>query len=103
MNKGKRTKNGVAKIKCPNCGREWLLATATSSLCPSCRWITEIYFDPTEAKRVAQVYNDHKPQLPKSEQAGVRPLIGIDGYAVVFKDPDRLAEVAGKILSPGKR
>jgi hypothetical protein len=101
--KTNKPKSKPAMVKCGNCDTEWDLAKATSSRCPNCRWITEIYFKRGEALNVARIYNEHEPTLPKEERAAVTRLIGLDGYAVVFKDQERLFEVADEILASGRQ
>ena len=88
----------MAKIKCYHCSKEWELGTATTNRCPECGWITEIYYDESQAKRVAEIYNDQDPPLMEQEQSGVEPLIGINGYSVSFPDQGRLSDVAEQLL-----
>ena len=88
----------MAKVKCANgkCGKTWELGTATSNRCPGCGWITEIYYDESQAKQVAALYNDQAP--PCIPPSGVLPLIEMNGYSVSFPDEGRLAEIADKLL-----
>jgi hypothetical protein len=81
----------MAKIECANCANQWDLGAATTNRCPSCEWITEIYYDKREAEQVRDIYNE---QTPPDKMAGVCKLIGINGYSVSFPDAGRLAEVA---------
>jgi hypothetical protein len=85
----------MAQIECFNCHHQWSLGDAVNNRCPKCGWIVEIYFDRAEADDVAGIYNEGWG----SGQAGVRPLIGINGYAVSFPDHGHLAEIADRLVN----
>lgn len=86
----------MAEIRCFHCKKTWALGTAHTNHCPDCGWVTEIYYDEAEAKRVADLYNSQSPPLP--EPSGFEKLIGINGYAVAFPDQGRLATTLGQLL-----
>jgi predicted nucleic acid-binding Zn-ribbon protein len=86
----------MAQIECANCSEKWDLGTAVTNRCPNCGWITEIYYDESEAIRVRDIYNE--TLRPNSSIAGVRKLIAINGYSVSFPDEGRLREVAESLL-----
>lgn len=90
----------MAQIECanPKCGTKWNLGDATTNRCPHCGWIAEVYYNQAEADRVSRLYNEGSVN---GSGAGVRPLIGIDGYSVSFEDEGRLAEVAKILLEQG--
>jgi hypothetical protein len=90
----------MAQIECanPKCGTKWELGKAATNRCPACGWIAEVYYDKDEADRVSKVYNEGSAN---GNGAGVRSLIGINGYSVSFEDEVRLAEVAKILLEQG--
>ena len=65
-----------------------------------CGWIAEIYYEEKEAERVSDIYNE---QSPTGNGAGVRSLIGINGFSVSFEDEGRLAKVAKILLEQGSK
>jgi len=85
----------MAQLQCANCSEKWELGTATTNRCPKCEWIIEVYYDKREAEKVRDIYNQ---QSPSGNGAGVRDLIGINGYSVSFPDEGRLAKVAKLLL-----
>jgi predicted RNA-binding Zn-ribbon protein involved in translation (DUF1610 family) len=90
----------MAQIKCFHCNHEWDLGTTTTNRCPECGWIVEIYYSRDEAEEVAKIYNETATNLAHS---GVRPLIGINGYAVAFPDQGHLSEIADRLLLKSQR
>ena len=86
----------MTQIECFNCQTKWDLATATTSRCPTCGWIHEIYYKRDQAEAVSRIYNSYSP--PLAHPSGVRPLVGDDGYSVSFPDQDRLAAVAEQLI-----
>ncbi len=89
----------MADIVCAVCDHRWPLAGAATNRCPECDAVVEIYYSRDEADRVAGVYNgalaNGKPV------SGVRPLIGINGFAVAFPDSGLLAEIADRLVREG--
>jgi hypothetical protein len=85
----------MAQIECFHCRHKWDLGTTSTNQCPNCHWIIEIYYDDAEAQEVARIYNNTASNLPPS---GIRPLIGINGYAVAFPDQGHLSEIADQLL-----